>query len=64
MLMKLPMLANFFKKNVNKTLINIGSPVEMSIKNYANLIKNKVDPKILIKFDNDKTLDGVRRKKT
>jgi len=44
-------------------LINIGSPVEMSIKNYANLIKNKVDPKILIKFNNDKTLDGVRRKK-
>ena len=53
----------FLRKNVNKTLINIGSPVEMSIKNYANLIKNKVDPKILIKFDNDKTLDGVRRKK-
>ena len=45
MLMKLPMLANFLRKNVNKTLINIGSPVEMSIKNYANLIKNKVDPK-------------------
>ena len=53
----------FLRKNVKKTLINIGSPVEMSIKNYANLIKNKVDPKILIKFDNDKTLDGVKRKK-
>ena len=35
----------------------------MSIKNYANLIKKKIDPSVLIKFNNDKNLDGVMRKK-
>ena len=37
--------------------------MEMSIKNYANLVKKKIDPSVLIKFDNDKNLDGVMRKK-
>ena len=31
----------FLRKKTKKSLINIGSPVEMSIKNYANLIKKK-----------------------
>ena len=35
----------------------------MTIKSYADLIKNKIDPSILIKFDNNKKLDGVLRKK-
>ena len=35
----------------------------MSIKNYANLIKNKIDTEVMIKFDNNKKLDGVMRKK-
>ena len=35
----------------------------MSIKNYANLIKNKIDSEVLIKFDNNRKLDGVMRKK-
>ena len=35
----------------------------MSVKNYANLIKKKIDTKILIKFDNKKKYDGVMRKK-
>ena len=35
----------------------------MSIKNYANFIKNKIDPEVLVEFDNDKKLDGVMRKK-
>ena len=35
----------------------------MSIKNYANLIKNKIDSEVMIKFDNNKKLDGVMRKK-
>ena len=35
----------------------------MSIKNYADLVKKKIDPEILIKFNNDKKLDGVMRKK-
>ena len=39
MLMKLLMLVNFFKKKINKTLINIGSNTEMTIKEYANFIK-------------------------
>ena len=35
----------------------------MSIKDYANKIKNKIDPSVLIKFNKDKKLDGVYRKK-
>ena len=35
----------------------------MTIKNYANLIKNKIDPKVKIQFNNDPKLDGVKRKK-
>ena len=31
----------FLRKKTKRSLINIGSPVEMSIKNYANLIKKK-----------------------
>ena len=53
----------FLRKKTKKSLINIGSNVEMSIKNYANLVKKKIDPRVLIKFDNDKNLDGVMRKK-
>ena len=53
----------FLRKKTKKNLINIGSPVEMSIKNYANLVKKKIDPSVQIKFNNDKFLDGVKRKK-
>ena len=53
----------FLRKKTKKSLINIGSNVEMSIKNYANLIKKKIDPEISIEFNNDKKLDGVMRKK-
>ena len=53
----------FLRKKTKKSLINIGSSTEMSIKNYANLIKKKIDPKISIEFNNDKKLDGVMRKK-
>ena len=35
----------------------------MSIEKYANLIKKKIDPNVLIKFNNVKKLDGVMRKK-
>ncbi len=54
---------HFLKKKTNSSLINIGSSVEMSIKDYANKIKNKIDPNVLIKFDNNIKLDGVKRKK-
>ena len=53
----------FLRKKTKKSLINIGSSTEMSIKNYANLIRKKIDPEISIKFNNDKKLDGVMRKK-
>ena len=53
----------FLRKKIKKSLINIGSPVEMSIRNYANFIKKKIDPDVLIKFNNNKKLDGVFRKK-
>ena len=54
---------HFLKKKTNSSLINIGSSVEMSIKDYAIKIKNKIDPNVLIKFDNNIKLDGVKRKK-
>ena len=53
----------FLRKSNSSSLINIGSPIEMTIKNYAIKIKNKIDPTVLIKFDNKKKLDGVKRKK-
>ena len=53
----------FLRKKIKKPLINIGSPIEMTIKDYANYIKNKIDPSVLIKFNNNKKLDGVMRKK-
>lgn len=53
----------FLKKKTNSSLINIGSSIEMTIKDFAIKIKNKIDPAVSIKFDNNKKLDGVRRKK-
>ena len=53
----------FLKKKTKTSLINIGSPVEMTIKDYALKIKKKIDSKVLIKFDNNIKLDGVKRKK-
>ncbi len=53
----------FLKKKNYYSLINIGSSIEMSIKDYAYKIRDKIDPKVLIKFDNNFKLDGVKRKK-
>ena len=53
----------FLKKRIKKPLVNIGSPVEMTIKDYAKYIRSKIDPNVILKFDNNKTLDGVKRKK-
>ena len=53
----------FLRKKIKVSLINIGSPIEMTIKEYANYIKKKIDPKVSIEFNNDKKLDGVMRKK-
>ena len=53
----------FLRKKTKKSLINIGSSTEMRIKDYADLIKNNIDPDVIVKFDNNKKLDGVKRKK-
>ena len=53
----------YLKKRYTSSLINIGSSIEMTIKDYAIKIKNKIDPTVLIKFDNNKKIDGVKRKK-
>ena len=53
----------FLRKKTKLSLINIGSSKEMTIKEYANLIKKKIDPSVKIKFDNNIKLDGVKRKK-
>ncbi len=53
----------FLRKKTNSHLINIGSSTEKSIKEYAKKIRDKIDPSIHIWFDNNKRLDGVKRKK-
>ena len=52
----------FLKRNIKDTFINIGSNYEMTIAGYANFIKKIIYPKLKIKFDNNKSLDGVKRK--
>ena len=54
----------FLRKKIKNSLINIGSPVEMSIKNYANFIKKKIDPDVLIKFDKKKKIRWCNEKET
>ena len=53
----------FLRKKTNQPLINIGSTTEMSIRKYANIVKEIIDPSVSIKFNNDKKIDGVKRKK-
>ena len=53
----------FFEKKKSSDLINIGSQTEMTIKDYAFKIRDKIDHTVLIKFDKNKKMDGVKRKK-
>ena len=53
----------FLKKKKSSDLINIGSQTEMTIKDYAFKIRDKIDRTVLIKFDKNKKMDGVKRKK-
>ncbi len=53
----------FLRKETKNSLINIGSTIEMSIKDYAERIKNKIDTKVIIRFNKNIRLDGVKRKK-
>ena len=52
----------FMNKKTKNTLINIGTQKEMSIKNYAEFVKKKINSNIRIKFDNNKFMDGTPRK--
>ena len=53
----------FLRKKTNSHLINIGSPTEKTIIDFAKKVRKKIDPSVNIKFDNNKKLDGVKRKK-
>ena len=53
----------FLRKKTNSHIINIGSSTEMTIKEYAEKVRSKIDKSVNIKFDNDRKLDGVKRKK-
>jgi GDP-L-fucose synthase len=52
----------FLKKKTKDFLINVGSGVEMTIKQYAYFIKSIIYPELKIKFDNNRRLNGVNRK--
>lgn len=52
----------FLEKKTKDFLINVGSGVEMSIKQYAYFIKSIIYPELKIKFDNNRELNGVKRK--
>jgi len=53
----------FLRKKKSSDLINIGSQIEMTIRDYAFKIRNKIDHTVVIKFDKNKKMDGVKRKK-
>jgi GDP-L-fucose synthase len=52
----------FLERKTKDFLINIGSGIEMTIKQYAYFIKNIIYPELKIKFDNNRELNGVKRK--
>lgn len=51
----------FLKKKTKETLINIGSSIDMTIKDYAKFIIEQLNTKLKIKFDRSK-YDGTKRK--
>ena len=52
----------FLKKKTKATLINIGSGYEKTIKDYVKYVSKKMKIKNKIIFDNNKEMDGMRRK--
>lgn len=52
----------FLKKKTKEYLINIGTGVDRSIKNYAIFAKTLINNKISIRFNNDKSFNGTPRK--
>ena len=53
----------FMNKKTKENLINIGSNIEMTIKNFVIEILKILKVKMKIKFNNNKLLDGTLRKK-
>ncbi len=51
----------FLRKKTRHSLINIGSGIEMTIKDYANFIKKKFNLKLKIRYDKSKP-NGTPRK--
>ena len=49
-------------KKTKHSLINIGSEEENTIRQFVNKVKKKIGANILIKFDNNKVMDGTPRK--
>ena len=52
----------FMNKRVSHSLINIGTSKDRSIREFAKLILKILNIKLKVKFDNEKKLDGVKRK--
>ena len=53
----------FMNKKTNHMIINIGSDIEKTIKEFTKSIIKILKLKIKVKFNNDKKLNGVMRKK-
>ena len=53
----------FMNKKTNHMIINIGSNIEKTIKEFTKSIIKILKLKIKVKFNNDKRLNGVMRKK-
>ena len=54
---------HFMKKKIKETLINIGTGKDYSIKEYANIISSRINPKIRLKIKFDKTKPNGTPKK-
>jgi GDP-L-fucose synthase len=52
----------FLKKKTKEYQINIGTGIDMTIKDYANLIGYYLNVNLKIKFDGNTNLDGPKRK--
>ena len=54
---------HFMKKKIKETLINVGTGKDYSIKEYANIISSRINPKIRLKIKFDKTKPNGTPKK-
>ena len=53
----------FMNKKTNHMIINVGTNIEKTIKEFTKSIIKTLELKIKVKFNNDKRLNGVMRKK-